>query len=111
MMNRTQYLLIKLAEEAAEVAQIALKSSQFGLTEKNPDMLETNAERIYAELDDLAAIVAMLRGENSDFNYVPNAVRQELKRGKVQYYAAYSVRLGMLDAGSFGSRTKERAET
>lgn len=33
-MNNTQYLLVKLAEECAEAAQMALKCSHFGLEEQ-----------------------------------------------------------------------------
>ncbi|MEW0941027.1 hypothetical protein [Acinetobacter baumannii] len=34
-MSHEQFLLMKLAEEATEVAQIALKTAQFGMNEKS----------------------------------------------------------------------------
>ncbi|WP_321929869.1 hypothetical protein [Burkholderia cenocepacia] len=46
MMTLTQYLLVKIAEEAAEVAQIALKTAHFGLNETQPGRDETNAQRL-----------------------------------------------------------------
>ena len=52
-MNRLQYLLTKLAEEANEVGQIALKTQQFGVDEGMPGQPFTNAERTHQELNDL----------------------------------------------------------
>lgn len=54
MMTITQHLLGKLAEEGSEVAQIALKTQQFGLSEKCPGQPFDNAERTHQELDDIA---------------------------------------------------------
>lgn len=46
-MTRLQLLLSKLAEEGAEVAQIALKTAQFGIEETCPSQPFTNAERAH----------------------------------------------------------------
>ena len=54
-MNREQYLLGKLAEEGSEVAQMALKTQQFGLDEVYVD--ESNRQRLHGELNDLLTIV------------------------------------------------------
>lgn len=86
-MKRAQYLLGKLAEEAAEVSQIALKTQQFGLDEIRVGQPFTNAERIKQELNDLNAIIKMLNDE-FDFDYAPdeNAIVEKIvKVGK--YYA------------------------
>ena len=48
-MDRLQLLLSKLAEEGTEVAQIALKTAQFGLHESREGQYPTNAERCHAD--------------------------------------------------------------
>lgn len=92
-MNRHQYLLSKLAEEAAEVAQIVLKTQQFGASEVYPQQDLTNAERIHLELDDLYAVVEMLNKEYS-FGYSPSRKRIETKKKKVNYYCEFAKSLG-----------------
>lgn len=92
-MNRQQYLLNKLAEEAAEVAQIALKAAQFGLTETSPYHTDCNAERVHAELNDVLGIVRMLN-EEFNFSFIPDDVAMEAKKEKVNHYYAYSKQLG-----------------
>lgn len=66
MMTNEQYLLGKLAEEAAELAQIAIKAQQFGLDHVfggQGDNTQSNAERISAEMNDTVAVFYMLVGE------------------------------------------------
>jgi NTP pyrophosphatase (non-canonical NTP hydrolase) len=94
-MNRLQYLLIKLAEEASEVSQIALKTSQFGLEEKHPEMDETNKERIHKELNDLLGIVKMLNLQ-FEFSFTPSEVEINQKMAKVNHYYRYSKECGAI---------------
>lgn len=94
MMSLQQYLLTKLAEEGAEVGQIALKTQQFGIAEKCPGQRYTNAERTHQELDDLMAVVEMLN--DVGFGYEPNRERIEAKKEKVVKFLRYSVGLGMV---------------
>jgi hypothetical protein len=94
-MNYRQFLLCKLAEEASEVAKIALKTAQFGFNEKHPDLPFNNKERIHQELDDLAGIVEMLN--DLDFDYAPNKTNISSKKEKVIKYLNYSVSLGCVD--------------
>lgn len=97
MMTLTQYLLVKIAEEAAEVAQIALKTAHFGLSERHPERLETNAERIYAELNDLNAMVLRLNDVAfGEFHYEPDHIAMSQKMAKVEHYLAYSRSLGLV---------------
>ncbi len=65
MMTNEQYLLGKLAEEAAELAQIAIKAQQFGIDEVfgGQEVPLSNRERIEAELNDVLGIVWALRQE------------------------------------------------
>lgn len=95
-MNRTQLLLAKLAEEAAEVSQIALKSAQFGLEERLAGQPYTNAERVNQELTDLMAIVQMLN-EEFGLGFVLDPQRVLAKMAKVNHYANYSASLGLVD--------------
>jgi hypothetical protein len=100
-MNIQQFYLLKIAEEASEVAQIALKTAQFGLTEKHPALTETNAQRIYAELNDLLAMVHRL-GEVSGGEFwfdigSPDHVAIATKLAKVEHYLAYSRSLGLVE--------------
>lgn len=101
MMSLTQYFLIKIAEEAAEVAQIALKTAHFGLSETQPGRDETNAQRVYAELNDLLAMVHRL-GEVSGGEFwfdigQPDHVAISAKLAKVEHYLAYSQSLGLVE--------------
>lgn len=94
-MNRLQFLLGKLAEEASEVAQIALKTQQFGLEECYVKTTLHNKGRTHAELNDLLGIVKMLN-EEFDFDFKPSEEAMEAKRVKVNKYYIYSVNLGMI---------------
>ena len=53
MMTAQQYILCKLAEEANEVAQRALKAQQFGIEQTEPGKSQDNGERLESELLDL----------------------------------------------------------
>ena len=85
-MNYQQYLLVKLAEEASEVAQMAIKCSLFGYDSVDPreDTRETNAFKLFKELLDFSAVIDELDGViDIDFNpddYI------DMKRLKLQYY-------------------------
>lgn len=94
-MNQLQHLLIKLAEEGSEVAQIALKTSQFGPDEIMPGQPLSNFQRCHQELDDLMAIVEMLNDQHQ-FGYTPNRERIEAKFTKVNTYLGYSIHLGLV---------------
>jgi hypothetical protein len=97
-LTKAQYLLMKLAEEAVEVAQRCSKQSQFGPDEKQRDQEKTNAERLQAELLDLCAVWKLLEviGE------VPQIGKQQLqsafanKKIKMQKYLDHSYSIGML---------------
>lgn len=94
-MDGLQYYLTKLAEEAAEVAQIALKAQQFGPKEVMPGQPLNNFERCHFELDDLQGIIEELN-EYYSFGYIPNRERIEEKKKKVRKFLKYSESLGMV---------------
>lgn len=94
-MTRAQLLLGKLAEESVEVAQIALKTQQFGMNEIRAGQSLTNAQRIHLELDDMMAQIEMLNDECA-LGYFPNRERIEAKKNKVNQFADLSATLGQV---------------
>jgi NTP pyrophosphatase (non-canonical NTP hydrolase) len=102
-MNRLQYLLTKLAEEASEVAQMSLKTQQFGLDEVYID--KSNRVRLHEELDDLLTVINLLNTEFG-FGYMPNEEYVINKINKIAKYYQYSVDLGMVTI-DFGAPNNE----
>lgn len=93
-MNRTQHILITLAEECNEVSQRITKALRFSLTETQPGQDYTNAQRIMHEYADLEAMMDMLIGEGvleypSDF-----AKRLETKKQRFEKYLNISKKQG-----------------
>lgn len=93
MISREKYLLTCLAEEANEVAVRASKAIRFGLEEAQPGQDENNAERLMRELNDMMAVIQMLRNETV-FDDQWCARSQAEKRFKVNHFYDYSVSLG-----------------
>ncbi len=95
-MNRVQYLLTKLAEEASEIAQIALKAQQFGLDEKLPGQELTNCDRIEMEFNDLLGVVELL---NQEFGcgIIQDHVAIQAKGIKIDKYYQYSIQCGQVE--------------
>ena len=88
-MNYKQYLLVKLAEEAAEVAQMAIKCSLFGYDSVDPreNTGETNALKLFKELLDFSAVIAELTELTEiDFEDFDPEDYIEMKRLKLKHY-------------------------
>lgn len=96
-MNRLQYLLNKLSEEAGEIVQISQKTQQFGLHEVYNDGKNqlSNRERCLDEIHDLLGVVHMLN-EEFDFGFVIDPQRLVEKKAKTNKYYQYSKELGMV---------------
>lgn len=63
-MTRLEYLLMCLAEEAAEIIKPAMKGGRFGLDNYLPGEPElTNAMSIANELNDVLAVILMINNE------------------------------------------------
>jgi NTP pyrophosphatase (non-canonical NTP hydrolase) len=60
MQNKTQYLVCKLQEEAAEVIQAVSKINRFGEQSRHPDRQTNNKQELVGELEDFLAILAVL---------------------------------------------------
>lgn len=95
-MNKEQYLLLKLAEECTEVAQMCSKVIQFGLDEVYID--STNRQRLHNEINDLFTILGMLNGIGFDYTLDQNYAIE--KREKVLKYFNISKDLGAVDKNS-----------
>ena len=88
-MNYQQYLLVKLAEEAAEIAQMAIKCSLFGYESVDPreNTGETNALKLFKELLDFSAVMTELEDSTDiDFNEINPEDYIEMKRLKLKHY-------------------------
>lgn len=88
-MNYQQYLLVKLAEEASEVAQMAIKCSLFGYDSVDPreDTGETNALKLFKELLDFSAVMTELEDSTDiDFEEINPDDYIEMKRLKLKHY-------------------------
>jgi hypothetical protein len=94
-MNKEQHILCKIAEEASEIAQIALKSAIFGLSDIYPTIGKSNYELLIGEFNDLLGVMEMLHELNDykEFNYIdPKAI--EAKKIKVDLWMHYSIAKG-----------------
>lgn len=99
-MTYEQYILIKIAEEAGEVAKRALKAAQFGLMEQQTEFGD-NTGRLISEICDLNFYIKKL-GEASPYVKAQIAINkcaeQDLFREtKYQKYISYSKSLGMVE--------------
>ena len=97
-MNHEQFLLIKLAEEAAELSQIALKTAQFGFDEQSPALDEDNKTRIIREWMDLETVMQELERLNHLNRFsVDFDLHQLEKLSKLAKYKKYSQELGLVN--------------
>ena len=87
-MTKNEYLLICLVEECGEVVQAATKALRFGLEDINPCTGETNKSAIQKELNDIAAIVTMLRRDNIIDDNFTKSPTEKIK--KVEKWMQYS---------------------
>lgn len=96
-MKITQFLLLKLAEEAQEVAHRALKAAQFGYNDTEPGRLTSNRALLHTELDDFSGIIRMLENVKcQQLGYQPDPDAIAYKAEKVLKYARYSHSCGQL---------------
>jgi hypothetical protein len=99
-MTNTEYMLVYLAEECAEIAEqaskIAIRASKalrFGLDEVQAGEIRDNSKRLYAELGELLAVAELA----ADLGIItPDDI--DRKKEKVEKYKELSRRLGTLEA-------------
>lgn len=96
MLNNTQYLLSKLAEEAAELAQIAMKAQQFGLDSTHPTTGYTNLQLIELEFNDILGVLRLMEEEGiGEVN--PNPLLIRAKTDKILRYRNHLASQGIID--------------
>ena len=97
-MNAEQYLLICLAEEAAELSHAALKAARFGLDDQfHPEPERRPRALLLSELYDLMAVTALL--EEAGYLITDQQVMEsatEAKIAKVKHFMEYSKQRGRL---------------
>lgn len=98
-MTHQQHLLMKIAEEAAEVAQRALKAAFFGVHEIQKDRADDNNTRLMRELADLEAVVDMAEGAATLHRPTDQVWAQwkAEKVAKVLDFLAYAQYLGQVE--------------
>lgn len=94
-MTEEQYLLVKIAEEAGEVVQAALKCAHLGIDNKEFEWARTNSQTLKQELNDLFAVVEMLEG-SSDCDLGLDSSLINAKIEKVGHWMKYSQVLGLV---------------
>lgn len=94
-MNKVDYLLVCLMEEAAEVQQLCAKSLRFGLEDVRPDTATRNVDELWKEINDMYAILDMLKEQHVDL--ARDEIKINTKKQKVQHYMQYSKQAGKLD--------------
>lgn len=99
-MDITNYLLVCLMEESAEIAQSAAKSIRFGLDDSHPERVgETNEDDLLEELYQCIAVIEMLQ-ENKNLKTLTNEEIQCIKNKKKEKmieYMSYSKEKGQLN--------------
>lgn len=97
-MTKSEYLLVCLIEECAEIQKAATKMLRFGNNHGSGTttvMINQNRENIAHELEDLAGVVEMLRDD--DVIRPPHTLATQAKKEKVERYMEYSRSIGCLE--------------
>lgn len=99
-MSETQHALVKMAEEATEIAKCALKIVQFGLESYNPHDANqvTNLSKLMSELHDLEGTKLLLNDlTRGKFEFIPSTVLALEKVDKIVKYREISQELGYVE--------------
>ena len=98
-MNKTEYLLTCLIEEAAEVQQAATKCLRFGMADQWPaENSPLNKEKLIYELLDLITVIEMIDLKEDIYRPFSDISRQHIriKKQKIITFMAYSQQRGTL---------------
>lgn len=98
-MNYNQFIYTKLAEEAVEVAQAALKVALFGPDNKDPRFLNspTNLKHLENEVNDFCAVMSLINepsyetGEDFPVDIYDSHIQRKMKQLKVQFEVIKSI--------------------
>ena len=100
MMTRREHLLVCLSEECAEVIKEVTKILRFGLDDKpgislKGEPYEPNSVRLDNELNDVMAVVEMLKKDGLDIWF--SSEKAQAKWDKVEKYMKYAHEKGTLE--------------
>lgn len=96
-MSGEQYLLVCLAEEAAEVAHAALKAARFGLDDRfHADPAQRPGAILWRELADLRGLQDLLVERIGDLDHTPFPDLVAAKIAKARRFMEYSRQRGRL---------------
>lgn len=90
MMNKSDYLLTLIEEEAIEIAHRASKAMRFGLMEIQSGQPHTNAHRLERELNDLRAVLELFHDEQPLFRISPDRFQIDKHKEQVRKFMDYS---------------------
>lgn len=97
-MNRTEYLLVCLAEECNEVAQRVTKALRFGMEDVQPGQDRSNGQRIVDELADLFATLEVVSVTDKILPMAMSGAEWDqaidAKKAKIEKYYQYAVKIG-----------------
>lgn len=98
MLDQTQYLLIKLIEEAAEVQHRATKALRFGLDEKKAGDQHNNSYLLREEIKDVLFTLRALDFHlgNTSFSGALSGNDRMIRETRMKKYTMYSKQLGIL---------------
>lgn len=101
-MNKLEYTVNLVGEEASEVAQACNKILRFGLVDVDPRNGRTNLVNLFKELNDLEGVLRLMKEELEDRGIsapqYPDEVEVQKKIQKVLHYAQRSITSGALTA-------------
>jgi hypothetical protein len=99
MVDKTSYLLCKLMEECAEIAQVCSKAITFGLDSYHPNDSERlqNFHKIKMEFNDLVGVMRMLEDMGIFGGEIIDEKLIKEKITKVNHFMGISRKLGKLE--------------
>lgn len=92
-MNEEQFYYAKLAEEALEIAHIALKIQQFGIDSNDTISNYSNRHLLTKELNDALAVVDELN-DKFKLNFEPSEYHKQKKKEKINIFKNVAIQLG-----------------
>jgi phosphoribosyl-ATP pyrophosphohydrolase len=95
-MNKQEYLLDQLMEEAAEVIQAASKAIRFGIFDLWEEKRKTNKEALIDEINDFYGVIKVLQEEGILPYDLNDAQKVSKKRNKVRQFMRYAKERGTL---------------
>ena len=96
-MNKAEYLLVCLTEEAAEISQAVCKIQRFGPDNSETSTTKTNIEQLTTEVNDLVAILELLSEEGVILPNLYCKEQVELKKKKLKDWMVVSEHLNLLN--------------